>query len=79
MTEAALQQYIQAIRPADRAVMDAARKRQAELAKPPGSLGTLEDMSIRLAGITGQVCPKMDSCRVAVFAADKACPAHPGP
>ena len=36
MTEAALQQYIQAIRPADRAVMDAARKRQAELAKPPG-------------------------------------------
>ena len=70
MTEAALQQYIQAIRPADRTVMDAARKRQAELAKPPGSLGALEDMSIRLAGITGQVCPKMDSCRVAVFAAD---------
>ena len=29
MTEAALQQYIQAIRPADRAVMDAARERQA--------------------------------------------------
>ena len=70
MTEAALQQYIQAIRPADRAVMDAARERQAELAKPPGSLGALEDMAIRLAGITGQVCPKMDSCRVAVFAAD---------
>ena len=70
MTEAALQQYIQAIRPADRAVMDAARERQAELAKPPGSLGALEDISIRLAGITGQVCPKMDSCRVAVFAAD---------
>lgn len=70
MTEAALQQYIQAIRPADRAVMDAARKRQAELAKPPGSLGALEDMSIRLAGITGQVCPKMGKCRVAVFAAD---------
>ena len=70
MTEAALQQYIQAIRPADRAAMDAARKRQAELAKPPGSLGALEDISIRLAGITGQVCPKMGKCRVAVFAAD---------
>ena len=70
MTEAALQQYIQAIRPAARAAMDAARKRQAELAKPPGSLGALEDMSIRLAGITGQVCPKMGKCRVAVFAAD---------
>ena len=50
MTEAALQQYIQAIRPADRAAMDAARKRQAELAKPPGSLGALEDMSIRQIG-----------------------------
>ena len=70
MTESELQQYIFHIRPADRAAMDAARKRQAELAKPPGSLGALEDMSIRLAGITGQVCPKMDSCRVAVFAAD---------
>ena len=49
MTEAALQQYIQAIRPADRAVMDAARERQAELAKPPGSLGRLEDYAVRLA------------------------------
>ena len=46
MTEAALQQYIQAIRPADRAVMDAARERQAELAKPPGSLGALEGLSL---------------------------------
>mgnify|MGYP002728332565 CR=1 FL=1 len=82
MTEAALQQYIQAIRPADRAAMDAARKRQAELAKPPGSLGALEDMSIRLAGITGQVCPKMGKCRVAVFLSTawwtRACPARPG-
>lgn len=37
---------------------------------PPGSLGQLEDMSIRLAGVTGQVCPAMGKCRVAVFAAD---------
>ena len=70
MTEQELQAYIQAIVPADRAAMDAAEKRQAELAKPPGSLGELETISIRLAGITGQVCPAMDKCRVAVFAAD---------
>lgn len=50
--------------------MEAARRRQAQLAKPPGSLGQLEEISIRLAGVTGQVCPAMGKCRVAVFAAD---------
>lgn len=70
MTEQELRAYIEAIRPADEAAMDAARRRQAQLAKPPGSLGQLEDMSIRLAGVTGQVCPAMGKCRVAVFAAD---------
>ena len=50
--------------------MDAARRRQAELAKPPGSLGKLEDYSIRLAGITGQVRPHIEKCRVLVLAAD---------
>ena len=70
MTEQELRAYIEAIRPADEAAMDAARRRQAQLAKPPGSLGQLEELSIRLAGVTGQVCPAMDKCRVAVFAAD---------
>ena len=70
MTESELKNYIQAIRPADRDAMAAARQRQAQLAKPPGSLGALEDISVRLSGITGALCPKMDKCRVAVFAAD---------
>ena len=70
MTEQELSAYIQAIRPADEAAMAAARRRQERLAKPPGSLGQLEDMSIRLAGVTGQIFPPMDKCRVAVFAAD---------
>ena len=52
MTEQELSAYIQAIRPADEAAMEAARRRQAQLAKPPGSLGALEDMSIRLSGIS---------------------------
>ena len=50
--------------------MDRAKKRQAELAKPPGSLGKLEEMSIRLAGITGRVCHQIEACRILVFAAD---------
>ena len=70
MTEQELQLYLGAIRGADEAAMAAARRRQAELAKPPGSLGKLEEMAIRMAGITGQVCPRIEKCRVAVFAAD---------
>lgn len=70
MTERELQQYMAAIRGVDEAVMETARRRQAALAKPPGSLGKLEDISIRLAGISGKVCPEINRCRVAVFAAD---------
>jgi len=51
-------------------VMDAARKRQAELAKPPGSLGRLEDLSVQLAGITGQVKNSLDRKELLVFCAD---------
>ena len=65
-----LYEVLSAIRPADREAMDRAQKRQAELAKPPGSLGGLEDMSIRLAGITGKVQNRVEACRVLVFAAD---------
>lgn len=41
------------IRGADKGAMDEAKKRQDYLAKVPGSLGRLEEISIRLAGITG--------------------------
>ena len=58
------------IAPADNAAMEKARQRQAELAKPPGSLGKLEDYSIRLAGITGKVKNSIEKCRVIVLAAD---------
>lgn len=50
--------------------MDAAKKRQAELAKPPGSLGRLEDLSAQLAGITGQVKNTLDRKELLVFCAD---------
>lgn len=58
------------IMPPDLAAMDAARERQAQLAKPPGSLGQLETLSIQLAGITGKVHNTVDKKRLLVFAAD---------
>ena len=45
---------INGIKPLDEETLKAATERQAKLAKPPGSLGKLEEMSIRLAGITGR-------------------------
>ena len=52
------------------AAMTAARLRQAQLAKPPGSLGRLEDLSVQLAGITGKVHNKIEKKHLLVFAAD---------
>ena len=58
------------IREADREAMEKARARQAELAKPPGSLGMLEELGIRLAGMTGSERISVEKKRLLVFAAD---------
>ena len=58
------------IEPLNDVAMEKARERQAELAKPPGSLGRLEDLSVQLAGITGSVHNKMENKHLLVFAAD---------
>ena len=50
--------------------MSKAQERQAQLAKPPGSLARLEDLSIQLAGITGKVHNKIEKKHLLVFAAD---------
>lgn len=52
--EKRLFELIGKITPADEKAMQEARDRQAYLAKPPGSLGRLEDISIKIAGITGK-------------------------
>ncbi len=65
-----LQNVIARIRPLDGAAMDRARQRQAQLAKPPGSLGRLEELSIQLAGITGRVHNDMKRQHLLVFASD---------
>ena len=58
-----------ATRPLDTAAMDAARARQGQLVKPPGSLGRLEELAIWLAGVTGEERPQVNA-RVVVAAAD---------
>ncbi len=58
------------IQPLDAAAMQAARERQAQLAKPPGSLGRLEELAVRVAGITGQSRPRFPHKAVIVLAAD---------
>ena len=58
MDKKALLEMITQIERTDEEVMELAVERQASLAKPPGSLGGLEEIAIRMAGITGQVIPK---------------------
>jgi nicotinate-nucleotide--dimethylbenzimidazole phosphoribosyltransferase len=66
-----LETTVAAIRPADETAMAAARDHQARLIKPAGSLGVLEELSVRLAGLAG-VCPPPlpEPATVAVFAGD---------
>lgn len=65
-----LESYIASISPLDEAAMSDARRRQAQLAKPPGSLGRLEELSIQLAGMTGRVRNRIEKKHLLVFAAD---------
>ena len=68
--EEKLKALLSAIAPLDDRAMEKARERQAELAKPPGSLGRLEDISIRLSGITGQLHNTVEKRRIIVLCAD---------
>jgi nicotinate-nucleotide--dimethylbenzimidazole phosphoribosyltransferase len=66
-----LADVVAAIGPADAAAMAAARERQDKMTKPRGSLGELEDVSVRLAGLAGTCPPPLpEPACVAVFAAD---------
>ncbi|MBQ8088547.1 MAG: nicotinate-nucleotide--dimethylbenzimidazole phosphoribosyltransferase [Clostridia bacterium] len=65
-----ISQALNAIEPLNEAAMAKAKARQAKLAKPPGSLGKLEALSIQLCGITGRLDCAFQRRRVLVFAAD---------
>ena len=66
-----LDEVVAAIGPLDDEAMAAARDRQDRMTKPRGSLGVLEDVSVRLAGLAGQCPPPLpEPAAVAVFAGD---------
>ena len=56
--------------PIDQAILAAAQARQGQLTKPPGSLGYLEQIAIRLAAMQGDQQPDLSRVRITVFAAD---------
>ncbi|MET0419590.1 MAG: nicotinate-nucleotide--dimethylbenzimidazole phosphoribosyltransferase [Actinoplanes sp.] len=66
-----LETTVDAIRPADGEAMAAARERQSRLTKPAGSLGALEELSVRLAGLAGACPPPLpEPATVVIFAGD---------
>ena len=65
-----IEALVRAVQPLDQKAMSAAEAHQARLAKPPGSLGRLEELSVQLAGITGKVHNELPRKQLLVFAAD---------
>ncbi|HZT00785.1 MAG TPA: nicotinate-nucleotide--dimethylbenzimidazole phosphoribosyltransferase [Steroidobacteraceae bacterium] len=58
------------VRSIDMRAAEAARARQDTLTKPPGSLGDLETLAVRLAGWQRRECPDMERVHITVFAGD---------
>jgi len=54
----------------DERAMTLAKQRQDQLTKPTGSLGRLEELSVRLAGMTGRLDPPLKDKVVFTLAAD---------
>ena len=65
-----LQNTIEMIRPPDEEIMRKARLRQDRLTKPRGSLGRLEELSVKIAGITGKVTPRIEQKAIVTMAGD---------
>lgn len=65
-----LDRILKAISPLDAGAMEAARKRQDSLTKPLGSLGRLEELSIKIAGIRADPVPKLKHKAIITMAAD---------
>jgi len=65
-----LSNTIKMIKPLDKGAMAEARSRQDQLAKPQGSLGRLEELSIQLAGIQSKSIPQIRHKAVITMAGD---------
>lgn len=57
-------------KPLNRGMEAHALARQGQLTKPPGALGQLEGLAVRLAAMQGVLHPSVDNATIAVFAAD---------
>ncbi|MFB6351682.1 MAG: nicotinate-nucleotide--dimethylbenzimidazole phosphoribosyltransferase [Bradymonadaceae bacterium] len=60
------------LEPASTTNRERVRTRLDRLAKPPGSLGRLEHLAVRLAGMQHRARPRLDQPRVVIFAASHA-------
>jgi len=65
-----LQSTINRIRPLDREAMRQAQARQDNLTKPQGSLGLLEELSVKVAGIKGVAQPRIKDKVIVTMAGD---------
>ncbi len=65
-----LEETLKKITGLDTGAMAKAKARQDELTKPLGSLGRLEQLSIQIAGIKGEVTPKLKHKAVITMAGD---------
>ncbi len=65
-----LEKTIKEIEPLDKQSMDRALVRQNSLTKPIGSLGRLEDLSIKVAGIQRNALPVIEHKAILTFAGD---------
>jgi len=65
-----LKETIERIEPLNGKAMEAARARQDTLTKPLRSLGVLEDISVRVAGITGDSMPELKHKVILTMASD---------
>lgn len=69
-TDERLRELLSAIQEPDHEAEKAAAAYQESLAKPPRSLGKLEQIAVRLAGITGRLKSRTDRRRIIVLCAD---------
>ncbi len=65
-----MKQLFDSISPPDALFYQRALERQSLLTKPPGSLGVLENLAVRLAALQRRDAPQLDRIHISVFAAD---------
>lgn len=65
-----LYKTLNSIKASDSKVMEETKKRWDSLVKPPGSLGLMEEIGIKLSGITGKVSNNLDKKAIVVMSSD---------